>query len=602
MSKKKLKVAVREHDAPQYAGKTAKRLFGQLKDQRFRLVAVAVSILIYTALNIFTPYYSAIVIDALSAAVREAIETGSFNFAWEPLGREMTILGVMYMVMACFYLFQSYLMASVAENLILKLRRQISNKLNKLPLRFFDANKPGEILSRVTSDLDKVSETLQTGLLKLLVAIGTIVGSLAFMFYYSWILALIFIAFMAIGVVITKIVSKKNLKAASERQEAIARLTGIAEEYYTGRDIIKAFNHEEESVNKVYKAVDEVRLSTRDADFLTNAVNPAVRFLSRLSQAVILLIAGYWMINGQMTIGIVQAYFQYLNMSAEPITEASFMINSLQSALASAERTFEFLDDEEEIPDTTTPVNLDRADGRIAFEHVSFGYSPEKILMKDISFTAEPGQKIAVVGATGAGKTTLINLLMRFYEVNGGAITIDGIISTDLTRKGLRKNFGMVLQDTWLFGGTIAENIAYGKPDATREEIINAAKMAKVDYFIRTMPQGYDTVIENDANNLSVGQRQLLTIARVFLCDPPVLILDEATSSVDTRTEAEIGKAMKELMSGRTSFVIAHRLSTIRDADNILFMENGNIIEQGNHTELLEKGGAYAALYNSQFA
>ena len=602
MSKKKLKVAVREHDAPQYAGKTAKRLFGQLKDQRFRLIAVAVSILIYTALNIFTPYYSAIVIDALSAAVGEAIETGSFNFAWEPLGREMTILGVMYMVMACFYLFQSYLMASVAENLILKLRRQISNKLNKLPLRFFDANKPGEILSRVTSDLDKVSETLQTGLLKLLVAIGTIAGSLAFMFYYSWILALIFIAFMAIGVVITKIVSKKNLKAASERQEAIARLTGIAEEYYTGRDIIKAFNHEEESVSKVYKAVDEVRLSTRDADFLTNAVNPAVRFLSRLSQAVILLIAGYWMINGQMTIGIVQAYFQYLNMSAEPITEASFMINSLQSALASAERTFEFLDDEKEIPDTTTPVNLDRAEGRIAFEHVSFGYTPEKILMNDISFTAEPGQKIAVVGATGAGKTTLINLLMRFYEVNGGAITIDGIISTDLTRKGLRKNFGMVLQDTWLFGGTIAENIAYGKPDATREEIINAAKMAKVDYFIRTMPQGYDTVIENDANNLSVGQRQLLTIARVFLCDPPVLILDEATSSVDTRTEAEIGKAMKELMSGRTSFVIAHRLSTIRDADNILFMENGNIIEQGNHTELLEKGGAYAALYNSQFA
>ena len=602
MSKKKLKVAVREHDAPQYAGKTAKRLFGQLKDQRFRLVAVAVSILIYTALNIFTPYYSAIVIDALSAAVREAIETGSFNFAWEPLGREMTILGVMYMVMACFYLFQSYLMASVAENLILKLRRQISSKLNKLPLRFFDANKPGEILSRVTSDLDKLSETLQTGLLKLVVAIGTIAGSLAFMFYYSWILALIFIAFMAIGVVITKIVSKKNLKAASERQEAIARLTGIAEEYYTGRDIIKAFNHEEESFSKVYKAVDEVRLSTRDADFLTNAVNPAVRFLSRLSQAVILLIAGYWMINGQMTIGIVQAYFQYLNMSAEPITEASFMINSLQSALASAERTFEFLDDEEEIPDTTTPVNLDRAEGRIAFEHVSFGYTPEKILMKDISFTAEPEQKIAVVGATGAGKTTLINLLMRFYEVNGGAITIDGIISTDLTRKGLRKNFGMVLQDTWLFGGTIAENIAYGKPDATREEIINAAKMAKVDYFIRTMPQGYDTVIENDANNLSAGQRQLLTIARVFLCDPPVLILDEATSSVDTRTEAEIGKAMKELMSGRTSFVIAHRLSTIRDADNILFMESGNIIEQGNHTELLEKGGAYAALYNSQFA
>lgn len=560
MSNKKIKNTSRKYDAPQYAMKTAKRLFSQLKDQRFRLIAVAVSIVIYTLLNIFTPYYSAIVIDALKAVVDEAVVSGKFSLAWDPLGREMTILFVMYMIMACFYFFQSYLMASVAENLILKLRRQISNKLNKLPLRFFDRNKPGEILSRVTSDLDKVSETLQTGLLKLVVAIGTIIGSLSFMFYYSWILALIFLAFMAIAVIITKIVSKKNLKCASERQEAIACLTGIAEEYYTGRDIIKAFNHEEESVGKVYKAVEEVRLATRDADFLTNAVNPAVRFLSRISQAVILLIAGYWMINGSMTIGVVQAYFQYLNMTAEPVTEASFMINSLQSALASAERTFEFLDDEEEVPDTSTPVNIDRAEGRIAFEHVSFGYTPEKILMKDISFTANPGQKIAVVGATGAGKTTLINLLMRFYEVNGGKITIDGITSTDLTRKGLRKNFGMVLQDTWLFGGTIAENIAYGKPDATREEIVNAAKTAKVDYFIRTMPQGYDTVLENEAGNLSVGQRQLLTIARVFLCNPPVLILDEATSSVDTRTEAEIGKALKELMSGRTSFVIAHRL------------------------------------------
>lgn len=602
MSKKKLKTVVREHDAPQNAGKTAKRLFGQLKDQRFRLVAVAISIIIYTALNIFTPYYSAIVIDALKEAVEDAIATGSFSFAWEPLGREMAILAVMYMIMACFYFFQSYLMASVAENLILKFRRQISNKLNKLPLRFFDQNKPGEILSRVTSDLDKVSETLQTGLLKLVVAIGTIIGSLAFMFYYSWILALIFLAFMAVAVIITKVVSKKNLKCASERQEAIARLTGIAEEYYTGRDIIKAFNHEEESVNKVNKTVDEVRLATRDADFLTNSVNPAVRFLSRVAQAVILLIAGFWMLNNRMTVGVVQAYFQYLNMSAEPITEASFMINSLQSALASAERTFEFLDDEEEVPDTATPVNLDRAEGRIAFKHVSFGYSPEKILMRDISFTAEKGKKVAIVGATGAGKTTLINLLMRFYEVNGGHITIDGISSTDLTRKGLRKNFGMVLQDTWLFGGTIAENIAYGCPDATREDIIRAAKMARVDYFIRTMPQGYDTVLENDASSLSVGQRQLLTIARVFLCDPPILILDEATSSVDTRTEAEISKAMNELMSGRTSFVIAHRLSTIRDADMILYMANGNITEKGTHDELLAKGGAYASLYNSQFA
>ena len=303
-----------------------------------------------------------------------------------------------------------------------------------------------------------------------------------------------------------------------------------------------------------------------------------------------------------MTIGIVQAFFQYINIAAEPLTETSYMINSLQSALASAERTFDFLDAEEEIKDTLTPVSLNNAKGEIAFHNVSFGYTPDKILMKNIDFTAMPGQKIAIVGSTGAGKTTLVNLLMRFYEVNGGTITIDGIKTTDLTRKDLRSNFGMVLQDTWLFGGTVAENIAYGKPNATMEEIKAAAKAAKVDYFIRTMPKGYNTILDNESDSLSVGQRQLITIARVFLCDPPVIILDEATSSVDTRTEMEISHAMQKLMSGRTSFVIAHRLSTIRDADTILFMENGNITEQGNHKELLKKNGAYAALYYSQFA
>lgn len=320
-----------------------------------------------------------------------------------------------------------------------------------------------------------------------------------------------------------------------------------------------------------------------------------------MAYVVIAIISGHAMLNGTMTVGVVQAFFQYINQTAEPLTEASYMINSLQAALASANRTFELLDETEEIPDPAQPEILERAKGNISFEHVSFGYDPKKILMKDISFSAKPGQKIAVVGSTGAGKTTLVNLLMRFYEINGGKISIDGVDTSKMTRKGLRQNFGMVLQDTWLFGGTIAENIAYSKPDTTREEIVAAAKAAKVDYFIRTMPQGYDTMLDNDAANLSAGQRQLLTIARVFLCNPPILILDEATSSVDTRTEVEIGKAMKALMSGRTSFVIAHRLSTIRDADMILYMEHGNIIEQGNHQELLAKKGAYASLYYSQF-
>lgn len=592
-----------DSEVPKSAAKTAKRLFGQLKNQRVRLSIVGICIVFYVVFNIYTPYYSAGVIDRLLMSIRSCLENGTqFTLSWNGLGREMFSLCVMYVLLGIFYFFQGYLMASVAEKLILTLREQIARKLNKLPLSFFDGNKPGEILSRVTSDLDKVSETLQTGLLKLITSVGTLVGALAFMCYYSVTLTLLFLVFTVVSLIVTKIISQKNLEASAERQEGLAYLTGIAEEYYTGRDVIRAYNHESESVDDVRKAVDELRISTKKADFLLNCVNPLIRLLSRVSQAVIMLIACSWMLDGKMTIGVVQAFFQYINIAAEPLTETSYMINSLQAALASAERTFDFIDAEEEVKDTAEPLVLEKAKGEIAFENVSFGYASDKILMKNISFTAYPGQKIAVVGSTGAGKTTLINLLMRFYEVNDGKITVDGILSTDFTRKDLRRNFGMVLQDTWLFGGTVAENIAYGKPDATMEEIKAAAKAAKVDYFIRTMPQGYDTVLDNEAGNLSIGQRQLITIARVFLCNPPVIILDEATSSVDTRTEMEISKAMKKLMSGRTSFVIAHRLSTIRDADIILFMENGNIIEQGSHKELLEKKGAYSALYYSQFA
>ena len=567
-----------------------------------RLGIVGLSILIYIGLSIWNPMYSAIVIDHLWQSIQAAISQGiPFSITWENMGAELTQLSVQYFLTWIFYYLQSFLMASVAKNLTLSLRKQVAEKLNRLPLRFFDQNKAGEILSRVTSDLDKVTEVLQTGLLKMIVAIGTVIGSLVVMFLYSIQLTCIFLLFMIVSMLITRIVARKNLKSAAERQETIGELTGIVEEFYNGRDVIKAYNHEHASIARVKEASAKNAAASQKADFLTNCVNPLIRLLTRLAHVVIAIIAGYEMINGRMSVGVVQAFFQYINQAAEPLTEASFMINSLQAALASAERTFEMLDEEEERPDTPYPVILREPKGQISFQHVSFGYQPGRLLMKDISFTAQPGQKIAIVGSTGAGKTTLVNLLMRFYEVNGGVISIDGVSTSDMTRKGLRSNFGMVLQDTWLFEGTVAENIAYGKADASREEIIDAAKAAKVDYFIRTMPHGYDTVLDNEASALSAGQRQLLTIARVFLCDPPILILDEATSSVDTRTETEIGKAMNQLMKGRTSFIIAHRLSTIRDADTILFMDHGNIIEQGSHEKLLKKNGAYAALYYSQF-
>ncbi len=582
---------------------TVVRLFSQLKGQRIRLTVVAVSIVLYVALSIYNPMYSAVVIDHLWQSIQAAwTKDVTFSITWSTIGKELTQLTIQYVFTWIFYYLQSYLMANVAESLNLELRSQIARKLNRLPLRFFDQNKAGEILSRVTSDLDKIAEVLQTGLLKLIVAIGTIVGSLIVMFYYSVPLTCIFLVFMVVSMAITRIVAKKNLRCAAERQETIAKLTGVVEEYYNGRNVIKAYNHERESLEQVRAAAESNRIASQKADFLTNCVNPLIRLLTRLANVTIAIIAGKAMLDGRMTIGVVQAFFQYVNQTAEPLTEASFMINSLQSALASAKRTFELLDEEEEIPDPIAPAVLRNAKGNITFQNVSFGYTPEHILMKNITFEAKRGQKIAVVGSTGAGKTTLVNLLMRFYEINNGKITIDGISTAEMTRSGLRDNFGMVLQDTWLFEGTIAENIAYSKQDATRDEIIEAAKAAQVDYFIRTMPQGYDTMLDNEAANLSVGQRQLLTIARVFLCNPPIIILDEATSSVDTRTEVKIGKAMQKLMQGRTSFVIAHRLSTIRDADLILFMEQGNIIEQGNHKELLAKNGAYATLYYSQFS
>lgn len=595
-----------ELEVPKDTWGTVRRLWHAAAGERWRFGVVIAAILVYTGFHVAAPAYSARVIDVLWTNIQAAFAEGrAFAVGWETGGCELATYFGIWTGACALYSVQCFVMAGFAEKLNLSLRRSIAEKLSRLPLKFYDGHKPGEVVSRATNDLDKMSEVLQTGLLKLMSAVGTIIGALYMMLRYSVLLTAIFLVFAFVSTLITKGVSKWTLKLAAERQRYVGELTATVEEAYSGRLIIKSFNREGSSSQRVHELSDKLARASRRADFATNAISPLIRFIIRLAQVLIAVVAGGMLVGGQITIGVFQAFFQYIHQASEPLTQLSFTINTLQNALASVERVFDILDEEEVEPDPLPEVaaKLPAAvEGRVDFSRVRFGYNPEKPLMRDVTFHVKPGQKVAIVGATGAGKTTLINLLMRFYEIGGGSIELDGVDTHAMARPDLRANFGMVLQDAWLFDGTIAENIAYGRPDATREEIVRAAEMAHVDHFVRTMPQGYDTHIENDAETISQGQRQLLTIARVILCNPAILILDEATSSVDTRTERDIVQAMETLMHGRTSFVIAHRLSTIVDADLILHMRAGTIIEQGTHEELLAENGPYADLYRSQFA
>ena len=593
-----------ELEIPADAAKTARRLWKAAAGNRWRLITAAVSALAYVFFTLAAPAYSAKLVDILWKNIQAAWDLGTtYQVTFETGGREILIFLSIWTLAWAFYTVQSLVMASFAERLNLVLRKQIAEKIGRLPLSYFDAHRPGDTISRATNDLDKVSEVLQRGLLQIIISTTTLIGATVMLTLYSPFVAGIFCIFAAMSFFLTKIVSNRTLHAAAKRQASTGELTGRVEEAYSGRFVIKAFGHERSSYEDIASAAETLARASERADFITNAISPAIRFLTRLAQVVIGLFAGGMLISGQLSVGVFQAIFQYLTQATEPLTQLSFTVNMLQGALAAAERVFNLLDTSEIVADPQLPTALpDPVRGRITFEHVRFGYDKNNPLMHDVNLVAHPGQKIAIVGATGAGKTALINLLMRFYEINGGRITLDGIDTRNLARTDLRRQFGMVLQDTWLFDGTIAENIAYGKPDATREEIEAAARTAHVDFFVRTLPHGYDTQLSNDAEAISQGQRQLLTITRAMLTDPAILILDEATSSVDTRTEQAIVRAMEAVMENRTSFVIAHRLSTIVDADLILVMDHGDIIEQGTHRELLDADGTYAELYRSQFA
>jgi ATP-binding cassette subfamily B multidrug efflux pump len=518
------------------------------------------------------------------------------------LGGLLGVLVAVYVISSIFGWIQGWIMAGVTQRTVVKLRADVDHKLGRLPLRYFDSHPRGDLLSRVTNDIDNIGQSLQQSLTQLITSLLTIVGVLILMLTISPILAVISLLAVPASLAVTIFIVRRSQQQFVAQWASTGALNGHVEEMHTGHAIVKAFGRQREAIEVFDRENERLFDASRRAQFISGIIQPAMTFISNLNYVAIAVIGGLRVAAGQLSIGDVVAFIQYSRQFTFPIIQTASIVNVLQSAVASAERVFELLDELEESADPVPAVPLDAPVGAVRFEDVSFRYLPDQPLIDDLSLDVSAGATVAIVGPTGAGKTTLVNLLMRFYELDAGRITVDGIDTRDMTRDELRRSFGMVLQDTWLFHGTIRENIAYGRLDATDEELRAAAEAAHVDHFVRTLPDGYDTVIDDDATNLSAGEKQLLTISRAFLADPPILILDEATSSVDTRTEVLIQRAMAGLMRGRTTFVIAHRLSTIRDADTILVMDRGRIVEHGDHASLLARAGFYADLYESQFS
>lgn len=521
---------------------------------------------------------------------------------FDGLGRTLGIVALIYLVSLLLGSIQGRMTARVVQRTMFRLRERAQEKLARLPLSYFDGQPRGEVLSRVTNDIDNLAQNMQQTLSQVVISVLTIVGVLAFMFWISWLLALIALVTVPLSIGIARFVTKKSKPQFAKQWSTTGKLNGHIEEMYTGHTLVKAFGRQQEAAETFEKHNQTLYNASFRAQFVTLAMQPVMMFVGNLNYVLVAVVGGLRVASGALSLGAVQAFIQYSRQFSQPLNQLASMWNMIQSGTASAERVFALLDAEEQEPDpknATTPAAID---GRVAFEHVSFRYNPDVPLIDDLSLKVEPGQTVAIVGPTGAGKTTLVNLLMRFYEVTGGRITVDGVNIADMTREGLRAKTGMVLQDAWVFGDTIRENIAYGALGASDEAIVRAAKATHVDHFVRTLPDGYETVLDDEGSNVSAGEKQLITIARAFLAEPAILILDEATSSVDTRTEVLIQNAMRKLRQGRTSFIIAHRLSTIRDADLILVMEHGAIVEQGTHDELVTAGGAYQRLYAAQFA
>lgn len=603
---KKKETVVFSEDIPKNTKKTIRRLMETLKTQNKKLIIVGVLALLSSIFYAVIPLMVGVAINNLVNAINSFDKSVSvLSMVAQALAMPVLMLVLISIVNSFLTYIQQYIISSVGENLTLSLRKDISKKINKLPLKYFDSHKKGDVMSRVTTDLEKVSLVMQVGFMQFISSCFTIIFTIISMLILNLKLSLLIFIFIGISAIATNYVSSLSQRYYAYNFDAMGELSGKIEEVYSGNPIVKIFNQQENVIQEVTELNKKQFEANRKAQFIDFAIYPTIRLLNQLGFIATAIVGGIMTLNGQISLGGIQAFLQYVNQVSEPVTQASYVIMSLQSAIAGAERVFELLDEEEEVADNKlNEFSFDKnpiSKGKVDFKNVKFGYTDEKTLIKNLNLEVKPNEMVAIVGPTGGGKTTLINLIMRFYELNGGAISIDGVNINEIPRNILRRQIGMVLQDTWLFEGTIAENIAYGKMDATREEIIAAAKAACCDHFIRTLEHGYDTVISSETSNVSQGQMQLLTIARAMLTNPTVMILDEATSSVDTRTEVEIQKALSRLMKDKTSFVIAHRLSTIQNADMILVVKDGDIIERGTHQSLLEQNGFYASLYYSQF-